>query len=252
MAARDVHTSYRESGSGLPLVFIHPPALTSRIFKYQHEGLNQNFKVITYDMRGHGNTLCREDSFTIGTLSDDLLALLDKLEIEKAILCGYSAGGTVAQDFVLRYPERVRALVLSGGFPQVASWFLEKEFRLGIHLAAHYPLFLINGLAWSHKVDGEDRQEIAEECKKGSQMTWRRFYEESMKYSCTESLPEIQVPLLLFYGSRSFYFLPYKEIYQRLVPHTDTIIVPGAFHQIPVKQYRFFNHALTHWAESVR
>ncbi|MGG1572916.1 alpha/beta fold hydrolase [Fictibacillus sp. NRS-1165] len=252
MERKDVNTFYRESGSGFPLVLIHPPVLTSRIFNYQHTELSRCFRVITYDIRGHGNTPCTNPSFSIQTLSDDLLALLDELGVEKAIVCGYSAGGTIAQDFVLRYPERVHALVISGGFPEVASWFVEQEFRLGIHFAKHHPLLLINSLAWSHQVTATDRHEIAEECKKGSPKFWRRFYEECFDQSCTKALPQIKVPLLLFYGSRCFHFLPYQKIYQRLVPQTKTVIVPGVFHQIPVKKHHFFNQTLTKWAKSIR
>ncbi|KSU81801.1 Pimeloyl-ACP methyl ester carboxylesterase [Fictibacillus enclensis] len=247
-----VRTFYEESGSGQPVVFIHPPALTSRIFKYQHQFFSCSSRVITYDLRGHGNTPCPSDMVTIPMLAEDLLALMDQCGVEKAVICGYSAGGSIAQEFALRYPERVKGLVLSGGFPQVASWLLQKEFRLGIYLAEHHPGILVNGLSWTHQVTSQDGREIKAESKKGSPKLWSRLYEESLNYSCTKRLSHLEMPLLLFYGSRSFYFLPYRKVYQKLVSHVKTIIVPGAFHQIPVKQHQYFNRELSQWLTEIR
>ncbi|MDN4524749.1 alpha/beta fold hydrolase [Fictibacillus fluitans] len=249
---QQVRTFYEESGSGQPVVFIHPPALTSRIFSYQHKYLSSCSRVITYDLRGHGNTPCPSDKVSIPMMADDMLALLDKLGVQKAVICGYSAGGSIAQEFALRYPERVKGLVLPGGFPQVASWLLQREFRLGIYLAKHHPNVLVNGLAWTHQVTSQDGREIKAESKKGSPSLWHRLYEESLNYSCTKRLPQLEVPLLLFYGSRSFYFLPFRKVYQKLVSHVKTVIVPGAFHQIPVKQYQYFNGELARWLTEIK
>lgn len=75
------------------------------------ELLNERFRVVALDHRGHGRGLS-SDSFTLEHCADDAVALLDELGIERAIFVGYSMGGPIAQLSWLRHPTRVRGLVL--------------------------------------------------------------------------------------------------------------------------------------------
>jgi 3-oxoadipate enol-lactonase len=72
--------------------------------------LNQQFRVVALDHRGHGRGVSRP--FTLADCADDVVALADALGIKKAILVGYSMGGPIAQLVWHRHPERVRGLVL--------------------------------------------------------------------------------------------------------------------------------------------
>jgi 3-oxoadipate enol-lactonase len=74
--------------------------------------LGDRFRIIRYDKRGHGLTDAPEPPYSIDDLSDDLAGLMDKLDIQNALLCGLSVGGLIAQRFALKYRGRVRALVL--------------------------------------------------------------------------------------------------------------------------------------------
>jgi pimeloyl-ACP methyl ester carboxylesterase len=75
------------------------------------ELLNERFRVVALDHRGHGRGLVG-DSFTLEHCADDAVALLDALGIDRAIFVGYSMGGPIAQLSWLRHPTRVRGLVL--------------------------------------------------------------------------------------------------------------------------------------------
>jgi 3-oxoadipate enol-lactonase len=74
--------------------------------------LGDRFRIIRYDKRGHGLTDALEPPYSMDELSDDLVGILNKLEIQNALLCGLSVGGLIAQRFALTHPGRVRALVL--------------------------------------------------------------------------------------------------------------------------------------------
>ncbi len=71
--------------------------------------VGEHFRVLTWDLRGHG--LSRPGSFSIQESVGDLVALLDALQVEQAILVGHSIGGNLHQELVFRHPERVRAMV---------------------------------------------------------------------------------------------------------------------------------------------
>lgn len=71
------------------------------------------FRVIRYDLRGHGLTEAPAPPYSANDLAQDIVGLLDALEIPDAVLCGISVGGLIAQAVALNHPDRVRALVLS-------------------------------------------------------------------------------------------------------------------------------------------
>jgi pimeloyl-ACP methyl ester carboxylesterase len=74
--------------------------------------LSQRLRVITYDNRGVGRSRSLQHSYTTEAMADDAVSVLDAAGIERAHVYGFSLGGMVAQQLVLRHPGRVRALVL--------------------------------------------------------------------------------------------------------------------------------------------
>jgi len=75
-------------------------------------GTIENYRVISYDVRGHGKSDAGTDDFSIGLFADDLVGLMDFLNIQKAMLCGLSMGGYIALNAIENFPKRFNALIL--------------------------------------------------------------------------------------------------------------------------------------------
>lgn len=103
---------YEVHGSGEPLVMLHGGMTTIGDFAALLPALAQSHQVIAYERQGHGHTADIDRPMTMDNEADDLAALLRHLNIEQADIFGYSTGGTVALGFALRYPQKVRKLVL--------------------------------------------------------------------------------------------------------------------------------------------
>jgi 3-oxoadipate enol-lactonase len=110
----DVAINYDERGmpQGLPVVFIHGFPFSHEMWEPQMNVMPNNIHAIAYDIRGHGSSEVGDGQFTIELFVDDLIALLDQLLIEKAVLCGLSLGGYIALRTFERHPDRVRGLIL--------------------------------------------------------------------------------------------------------------------------------------------
>jgi 3-oxoadipate enol-lactonase len=106
--------SYIDEGpSNSPtIIFIHGFPLNKSMWEKQIEILKGKFRVIVYDIRGHGNTDIGNDDFSIELFVNDLLRLMDALKIDKTILCGFSMGGYIALNAIENYPGRFNALLL--------------------------------------------------------------------------------------------------------------------------------------------
>ncbi|AIE60326.1 alpha/beta fold hydrolase [Bacillus methanolicus] len=233
---------FEDIGSGVPIVFIHPPAMGRKVFFYQKK-LSKHFRVLLPDLSGHGDTTGPAGNVSISGFANEIKGLLDFLEIECAAVCGYSSGGLVAQEFALQYPDRSLAVILSGGFPQVLSPAFKYEHMIGMYFVKHAPDFLRYLIAISHTDDKELQDGIIHHMKKANRKTWFDFYEKSLHFSCLDRLHHLQAPLLLFYGSRDIvnqHVRAYKK-------HTNCqiSIIKNESHQLPTKKWELFNQMIT-------
>ena len=110
----EIAVNYIEYGSsqGLPVVFIHGFPFSHRMWEPQIRELPNDIHAIAYDVRGHGSSDVGDGQFTVELFVDDLIAFLDHLSIEKAVLCSLSMGGYIALRAIERHPNRIKGLVL--------------------------------------------------------------------------------------------------------------------------------------------
>jgi 3-oxoadipate enol-lactonase len=99
-------------GDGPPVILSHGFLMDREMFAPQVEALHPEFRVITWDERGFGETEFDGERFTYWDSARDCLGLLDHLGIEQAVLGGMSQGGFLSMRAALLAPDRVRALVL--------------------------------------------------------------------------------------------------------------------------------------------
>src|SRR5579859_4588649 len=95
-----------------PLVVLtHGATVDHHTFDVQLPVLSQHYRVLTWDVRGHGLSQPIGKAFSIRAAVEDLLAILDQLGEQEVSLVGQSMGGNIAQELLFLHPERVKALV---------------------------------------------------------------------------------------------------------------------------------------------
>jgi 3-oxoadipate enol-lactonase len=114
LKANGLVTHYLDQGrrDGPPLVFINSLGTDFRIWNDVADILAPDFRIVTYDKRGHGLSESGPDKNDIADYATDLAALLDSLGVGRTTIVGLSIGGLIAQEFYRQRPERVAALVL--------------------------------------------------------------------------------------------------------------------------------------------
>ena len=118
----DAQIYFETAGNGAPLVFLHAGSADLRMWDPQFDLFARRFRVVRYDHRGFGKT---KPTHTPFMLHEDLLSVMRRLGIARAVLVGCSMGGSTAIDFALAYPDMVDALVLSG--PGLSGWAWSPE-----------------------------------------------------------------------------------------------------------------------------
>lgn len=110
----DIKLNYIEKGAGEVLFLLHGNGENLGYFRSQIEYFSSFYRVIALDTRGHGESPRGEKSFTIRQFADDLYEFMAEKKIDKAHILGFSDGGNIALCFALKYPHKVRSLILNG------------------------------------------------------------------------------------------------------------------------------------------
>jgi pimeloyl-ACP methyl ester carboxylesterase len=115
--ANGVNYHFKKAGSGkITIVFVHRYGFSSAIWDKPVALLAGSYSSYSLDIRGFGDSDKPGAGYTYGQVVNDRAHFLDALEIDRAILVGYSLGGIFLQYFAVTYPERILALILTNTF----------------------------------------------------------------------------------------------------------------------------------------
>ncbi len=104
---------YQSSGSGRPVVFVHGIWMSSQFFQKQLTAATLPCQRIAYDLRGHGRSEATADGYTVPQLARDLRGLLTALDLQDAVLVGWSMGALVVLDYLSQFgDDRVSGISL--------------------------------------------------------------------------------------------------------------------------------------------
>lgn len=125
----NVKIHYNTNGNGDPTIFLHGLSDSSDFFTSLTSKLN-GLKVIRPDLMGHGES-DKDTDISIEILTEDIRDLLDKLEVKRVNIMGFSMGSLVAQNFALEFPELVKSLIMCSGYsrcnPELSQTFKNLE-----------------------------------------------------------------------------------------------------------------------------
>lgn len=113
ITVNNINLSYDDVGEGkIPIIFLHGFPFDKTMWRLQLDFLKSSYRVIACDIRGFGKSMDEESPLSIDLFGDDLIRFMDKLNIDKAVVCGLSMGGYITLNAHKKFPDRFEALVL--------------------------------------------------------------------------------------------------------------------------------------------
>ncbi|WP_371752580.1 alpha/beta fold hydrolase [Ferviditalea candida] len=239
---------YHVKGNGLPIVFIHPPVVTSANFQYQSAQLSDGCKVILFDIRGHGMSEASEAPLTYSLIAEDIKQLLDFLGEERAYVCGYSTGGSIALEFMLKYPQRCLGGILISGMSEMSDWLNRSRIQLGMAACtARANRALARAIALGNADNSVTYANLFRTAVRGNIRKWREYYRYSLIYNCTSRLRMVSHPVMLIYGKKDRFFHKYESILRERLQKPQTFWLDGFTHQLPTKAALQVNERIRKW-----
>jgi pimeloyl-ACP methyl ester carboxylesterase len=235
-------------GSGAPVVFLHAATGSSQVWEHQIPVFKASgFRVVTYDRRGFGRTVIDPAGIQPGTGSEDLLALVDHLRVDRFHIVGTAAGGIVALDFALSFPQRLRSLVLAnsiGGVQDPEYLELGNKLRPAPQFNALPPDF--RELSPSYRAVNPGGTERWKELERTNRSPGPPPPAQTMKSHMTFStLERIKLPTLLLTGDADLYAPPaVLRLFAARITGSESVVVPEAGHSAYWEQPEIFNRTV--------
>jgi pimeloyl-ACP methyl ester carboxylesterase len=234
-------------GRGTPVVFVHAATGSSRVWEYQRPAFTQRgFRVITYDRRGYGRSVADPAGAQPGTGADDLNALMDYLKIDRFHLVGTAAGGFVAWDYALAFPQRLRSLVVANSIGGVQDPEYQKTIQL-----LRTPEFLamppdMRELGPAYRASNPAGAERWRELERTARPTSAQPPAQTFRNKVTFALLEtIAVPTLLLTGDADMYSPPpIMRMFAARVKGSHAVVIPESGHSAYWEQPELFNRTV--------
>jgi len=207
-------------------------------------------QVITPDLSGHGDSPGSGHDH-IGAYVEDLLALMDALEIEKAIVGGHSMGGAIAQTMALNAPDRVVGLLLvaTGAHLPVNPLILD-----GLQTDTEATVRRIIRWSWAKSFSDEWLAEVPlKRLLTVDPTVTRNDYAACAAFDVREQLGSIQAPTLIVAGEvDKMTPLAHSEVLAAGIPDADLVVIEGGGHMLALEQPEIFTKHVIAWLRRLR
>lgn len=252
----DIYYELSGAENRLTLVFIHGVGMDHLTFQEQLASLEQHYKVLVWDLPGHGTSSLKNYHKGFPELSAECLnQLMEALQISQAVLVGQSLGSMVAQHFQLKYPEKVMAVVHAPG--------IELKSHVGNWAKPLVPIFIFlmglisekmfcSSFGKHRAVKKEVQDYLARSIGKiGKKLALKITAD--MCYDLIDSAPQPpKAPLLMLYGEKDLGFIKNaSKAWHKKEPSSKCVEIPNANHIANQDNPEAFNRALKAFLESL-
>jgi pimeloyl-ACP methyl ester carboxylesterase len=210
--------------------------------------LAQHARVIAYDFRGNGRSIAPDPSPTLATFVEDTVALMDHLRIDRADLYGQSFGGMVAQVLAVRYPARVRSLILAAthcGGPK------RRLGRIKVPKDQSYVALFSEAFVLNHPDRVDERRKLLAQGPQSLKAA-KPQYEAIRGFDICDRLADLRVPALILHGTGDR-MVPSANahVLAERIPGARLILLEGAGHLYHWEQPEAANRAVLEFLRDV-
>jgi len=245
-----INLNYEMVGDGEPLLFIHGLGSSLRDWEKQVEFFCIEYKVICFDLRGHGRSDKPEGPYSIALFVSDCVELIKALEIMPVHLIGISLGGMIALELAASVPELVRSLVVVNSPSEVIVRTLKERlvmwqrFFIARFLGMRQMGKFLGDRLFPDPEQSELRRIFIDRWSENEPGPYREAMQAIVGWSVTERLCRIECPTLIVAAEHDYTPLADKVLLTRRIERAELVVIENSRHGTPVDHPEEFNNAV--------
>jgi pimeloyl-ACP methyl ester carboxylesterase len=237
-------------GEGPPLLFIHGLGSCGLDWEHQAEEFAESHMVITFDLRGHGDSDKPPGPYSIKMFAADTADLLCALDVQSAHVVGVSLGGGIAFQLAVDAPKLVRTLTIVNSYPEMILRTLKEKFGMW----TRFFILRTKGIAGMGAIlaprlfPGPDlaamRDTFIQRFSRNDQRAYTAALQSVIGWSVTDRLGEIACPVLVVSADQDYTPVANKEAYVTRIRGARLVVIPDSRHALPMERPQKFNAVL--------
>ncbi|MFS0726264.1 alpha/beta fold hydrolase [Paenibacillus sp. 1P07SE] len=243
---------YEVSGEGEPIIFTHGASWNHEQWQEQVAFLKSSYKLVTWDVRGHGRSTLPEGRVDPEDFSKDLVALMDHLQLKQATLTGLSMGGHISLQTAIRYPDRVKRLVLIGTPCSNSFNWYEKMFVPVNRFTSKWISMKMSGAIQAKMLSKFNPANYEYITRAFSMMThdnWNRVWSAVTRMESKHDLQKVKCPTLLLIGDHDTMTNYQQDYMHQNISNSELKVISRAHHATNLDNPEEVNLAILEFME---
>lgn len=246
----DIELDYEDEGVGKVLLLLHGLGSSKRDWDAQVPFFSKKYRVITLDLRGHGDSTKPLNDYGVALMTKDVKQFLDLMKIKKATIVGFSMGGAVAFEMAAAHPEYLENLVIVNSGPdfndlgKIGQDLLKNrtEFLETKGLAALAKQISFNMFPEHHQI--VLRNEFEERCRNNEYNAYYKSFITLMAWGLGTKLKDIKIRTLVVASDMDYTPINFKENYVKEMSNAQLVVIENSRHGVIIDQPEAFNLTL--------
>ena len=250
LTVNDVRLHYEEAGAGPPLLLIHGLGSSARDWWRQVEYFADQYRVITFDVRGHGTSEAPPGPYSIPLFARDAAQLLKELNATPAHVVGLSMGGMIAFQLAADHLDCVRRLVIVNSTPEARldslkdRWIYWSRRLVTQVMGVRRTGQLLAERLFQKPEQGTLRQQFEARWAENNKAAYLASIDAIAGWSVEEQLHQITCPTLAIAADEDYTPVADKRRYVARMPDARLTVIPDSRHATPVEQAEVFNRTV--------
>lgn len=250
IVVNDIRLDYTDQGKGAVVILLHGLGSTKADWDEITPALENHFRVIAVDMRGHGESGKPKSAYGVELMASDIHQLMTQLQIKKASLVGFSMGGAVAFEFAFQYPEMANKLLILNSGPDFNDMgeFGAELLRVRNHELQHVGLpSLAKDI--SYRMFPEDHQlEIREvfekRCAANDPNAYYHSFNTLMTWGMGERLHQIKHATIAIASDMDYTPVKDKQAWVDRMHQAELVVIKNSRHGVVMDQSEALNQVM--------
>jgi len=247
---RDMDVYYEITGSGDPVLLIHGLGSRTEDWEEQVPALAQHFRVITYDVRGHGRSSRPSGPYSLKEFAADAAGLLKALHVGPVHIVGLSMGGMIAFQLMADHPKLVRSAVIVNSGPALVPQngaqrraLMQRKFLVRL-LGPRGWAKLLSKKLFPRPEHASKRETFIKRMSENDRRAYTAAQNALIGWSVLDRVASMSHPTLVLSSDQDYTPVAVKEAYAALMPNARVEVLANSRHAAPMENPQQFNRAV--------